>query len=285
MRKPVSLVRADTYRDIHGRRITELKGNLRGIPKHDRPPRFILESIAMDRKILRQTGPNRKALKQRYPGRPIEELKGREVGAVAILHNGPSLKQSPLNALQIPTIGMNRTLPQSYPDYLGPVPTYYCFADHPWGLNLEVVEGKGMIVINGSSLESDPSQGRHYRATKSYRMAPFSHDLARDGYVSWVPCTTGFLALQLALYLGFTRIYLLGLDLSGTHFNSTPASVSMPDALKHYEVVSQNLKKVRPDVQVWVCNSPQSLVHPGIFPHAPLSQLLQETPELQAQEA
>jgi hypothetical protein len=272
--QPVSLARAETYRDVRGRQVTELVGDLDAIPEHDRPPRFIVENLVKARSEHFDDSPGRKRLAQRYPGRDIEELKGIHSGAVALLHNGPSLANHDLHAIKVPTIGMNRThagyVGVLGDGYTGPQPTYYCFVDHPWGIKDTVLAHPR--IINGSTFESDHSRGRAWRATKSYRMFPFSFDLARDGYVSPVPCTTGFLALQLALYMGFTQIYLLGLDLQGGHFDRTKASESMAQAVGHYERSAAAIKEMAPNVSVYVCGSPESLV--TCFPHVPFEALL-----------
>jgi hypothetical protein len=274
MQAAVSLVRAKTYRDARGRHVTELEGDFDAIPEHDRPPRFIVEHMAKARSEHFDDTPTRKPLRQRYPGRHISELERKHSGAVALLHNGPSLANHDLHAIKVPTIGMNRThagyVGAKGEGYNGPQPTYYCFVDHPWGGKETVLAHPR--VINGSSMETDPSKGRAWRATKSYRMFPFSFDLSRDGYVSPVPCTTGFLALQLAVYMGFERIYLLGLDLTGGHFDGTNASTSMPQAVDHYVRCAAALRES--PVKVFNCGSPDSLLK--VFPSVPFSQLVSE---------
>ncbi len=286
MRQPVSLVRVDSYTDSGGRLVSRLKGPLHKIPKHDRPPRLIIEHLPAPRRTHLDASPTRRALPQRYPGRPIQELHNPHLGegACAILHNGPSLSlwEGRLGEIQVPLIGMNRAV-RGYvgvlgAGYSGPQPDYYCFVDHPWAMKPEVLAHPK--VVNGSTLETDPSKGRAYRVTRSYRMAPFSFDLARDGFVGLVPCSTGFLALQLAWWLGFRRAYLVGLDLSGGHFDGTNASTSMPDAVKHYEKMAERLQALEgPDrFEVLVCGSPNSLVR--CFPHVSFEALLEERPLL-----
>lgn len=269
----VSPVRVREFKDHRGRSWVELCG-LDGIPEHDRPPALICEQMAVVNREHLDDSPNRRPIKQRHPGRNIEELKGIHSGPVAILHNGPSLADHDLWQIKVPTIGMNRTH-QGYvgvmgDGYKGPQPTYYCFYDHPWGRKETVLAHPR--VINGSSMETDPSGGKFWRATASYRMFPFSFDLWRDGFAPPVPCTTGFLAMQLAVYMGFTELFLLGLDLGGGHFDGTKASASMPDAASHYEKVAPYLKNA--GIKTWLCGSPGSLLT-KVFPQVPFSALLE----------
>lgn len=101
---------------------------------------------------------------------------------------------------------MNRTY-KGWAGYDGPNPDYYVFIDHPWLSKPEVRELP--FLINCSSSNEDIG----YRAIKCYRMKPFSFDLWRDGVC---PVNTGYAALQVAAYLGFSRLYLLGFDYGKT---------------------------------------------------------------------
>lgn len=260
---PTPILKARSWKDARGRTWSALEGDFDSIPEHDRPPRFICENVAAGHRLHYDDSPDRPGIPQRYPGRPIVELQGRHTGAVAILHNGPSLSLCDLDAINIPLLGMNRTF-VGHEGYTGPQPDYYCFSDHPWANHLERAgytrENLFMrSVVDGSSLERSIGA---YRATKSQRMFPFSFDLARDGYVPPVPCTTSFLALQLAAYLGFTTFYCLGLDLGGGHFDGTPASKSMPAALENYGRVAQVLEAA--GISAYTVEAPDS---PAPFPH------------------
>lgn len=269
--QPVTPVRVREFKDHRGRSWVEL-GGIEAIPEHDRPPKLICEQMAVVSREHLDDSPNRRPIKQRLPGRDIEELKGTHSGSVAILHNGPSLANHDLWKIKMPTIGMNRThvgyVGVLGNGYNGPQPTYYCFYDHPWGRKETVLQHPR--VINGSSLETDPSKGKFWRATPSYRMFPFSFDLKRDGFAPPVPCTTGFLAMQLAVYMGFTTLYLLGLDLGGGHFDGTKASDSMPDAEGHYQKVKPYLDEA--GITVYLCGSPNSLLS-ELFPAAAFSEV------------
>ena len=91
---------------------------------------------------------------------------------------------------------------------------------------------------------------------RNFRATPFSFDLYRDGFVPPVPGTTGFLALQLAVYLGFRDIYCLGLDLGGAHIDGSAGS-------QHYGLMAHHFRRMastirRGGVRVTVCGSPVS---------------------------
>lgn len=172
----------------------------------------------------------RPVISQRRPGRFIGELAGRHRGACAIFFNGKSLGNHDLHKIKVPTIGMNRTY-VGFKGYDGPQPDYYCYVDINWIDVAKRLDQEGSsIVVNGST----DNAAIGYRATRSRRMSPFSFDLARDGYVDHIPCTTGHLALQLAAYLGFTDIYCLGLDMGGNHFDGTRSSWAMSDARAYH---------------------------------------------------
>jgi hypothetical protein len=191
----------------------------------------------------------REPIVQSRPGKSIAALAGIHSGPVALLFNGPSLADHDLSRVKVPLIGMNRTFAGSK-SYNGPQPEYLCVADDVWLRNKHVRAHPGLI--NGT-LDPRPLG---YRATRSFRMAPFSFDLARDGYVNPVPCTTGHLALQVAAYMGFTDIYCLGLDLGGGHFDGTAGSQHYTLAKMYHRRQAEVLKSR--GIRVWVCGSPNS---------------------------
>ena len=112
---------------------------------------------------------------------------------------------------------MNRTI-EGYPTYYGPKTDYHVFIDVCW-LNKEYVRDHPGLINASSDMRY-----LGYRVHKAYRMKPFSFDLDFDGAV---PVTTGFVALQVAAYMGFTEIYCLGLDLQGKHFDGTDSGQGM----------------------------------------------------------
>jgi hypothetical protein len=209
---------------------------------------------------------DREVIPHPFPGKSIEALKGIHSGAVALLFNGPSLKPLKLFDIKVPLIGMNRTYVGN-PGYLGPNPQYLCVVDQE-RLNIpETRDHPGLI--NGSN----DMQPLGYRATYNYRMFPFSFDLYRDGYVAAIPCTTGHLALQVAVYMGFTRLYCLGLDLGGGHFDDSPGSHSY-QAANRFHLMQAPLLKDR-GIKVYVCDAPDSAC--TAFPHVGFEDLIHET--------
>jgi hypothetical protein len=183
----------------------------------DRLPPLIWEGVRVGNRIHYDRSDSRPNIPQRYPGRSIQELHNVHSGSVALLFNGQSLADYDLFKIKVPMIGMNRTH-QGYETYQGPQPDYLCIVDTTWLTRKEVREFPKLI--NGST---DP-RNIGYRTTASYRMAPFSFDLWRDGVI---PTTTGHLALQVAAYMGFRDLYCLGLDLGGPHYDGTPSGMNM----------------------------------------------------------
>lgn len=233
------------------------------IPLHDRPPAQICEGVRVMQGIHFQKGEDRVEIPQKYPGKRIEALKGLHSGKVALLYNGPSLANHDLWKIPHPLIGLNRTH-RGYKTYSGPQPDYLCVVDNCWIDSEDVRDHPGLI--NGTLDRREAG----YRATKSFRMNPFSFDLQRDGYVPWCPATTGHLAIQVAVYLGFTDIYCLGLDLSGPHYDGTEAGRSIWDTHRFFEKYAPVLKER--DIKVTICGSPKSKV--SAFPMSTFEDLL-----------
>lgn len=252
--------------EVEGIQCREVLGNWSHLAECDQPPKYLRDGFELP-PAPDLMKPNRANIQQRLPGKPIYRLRGKRSGAVAILFNGPSLaglEKLPY-ALGIPTIGMNRTHAGN-PDFRAPQPDYLCVIDECWLKHPEIVNHPRLI--NGSV-----HRGNHgYRVTRSMRARPFSFDLWKDGYVCRVPCTTGHLALQLAVYLGFTRIYCFGLDLAGPHFDKDKReSPHFSMAVREHRGYAPLLKKRR--VKVYLCGSPDSRAP---FDHAPIKALLRE---------
>jgi hypothetical protein len=74
---------------------------------------------------------------------------------------------------------------------------------------------------------------------------------------------SGFCALQLAVILGFTKIYLFGLDLNKqrtTHYHGgygediRSFNAKLDNYFKYFKIGLEKLKKERPDIQVISCS-------------------------------
>jgi hypothetical protein len=201
----------------------------------------------------------------RLPGRPISELKGKHSGSVAILFNGKSLATKDLSKVPFPMIGMNRTH-VGWPEYKGPQPDYLCVVDKVWfdkGSWGQAVR-KHPAIINGS-WHSEPIG---YRVNRAEGLGWFSFDLEM-GYASPRPCTTGHLALQFAVYAGFTNLYCLGFDLDGGHFDGSKGTKSFPEAILAHQAQRALLEKA--GVNVWVVGSPESKAP---FPHVTFDRMV-----------
>lgn len=235
--------------------VRPILGDFSDLNPCDRPPKYVLDASPLGVTPRGfDTSETREAVRQPYPGRSVEELRSIGSGRVAILFNGPSLQSNDLHRITCPIIGMNRTH-LGWPGYTGPQPNWLCLIDHVW---FDIPRMMSALthpaIVNGGTHKSPIG----YRVTKHPRMSPFSFDLARDGYAGNIPCTTGYLAIQLAVYMGFTELFCLGLDMGGGHFDGTQASLFYPTARAHLRRMAKRLAEVRPDVKVWVCGSPQS---------------------------
>lgn len=243
----------------------ELLGDFSHLHEVDRPPRYYADVPFVPQPIspVADRGADRAPIPMTKAGQHIEALKGLHTGKVAILFNGPSLARHNLHDIKVPIIGMNRTF-QGFPGYDGPQPDYLCVVDLAW-LNEPKVQEHPKLV-NGSA----DYRALGYRVMRHWRMKPFSFDIGRDGFVPPVPCTTGFLALQLAVYLGFTELYCLGLDLGGPHFDGTPSSI-------HFNLARGYHRKQAPvlaerGISLFLCGSPDSTLG-DTYEHRPFSEV------------
>lgn len=149
----------------------------------------------------------------RLPGDDIADVKGTQSGACVVLGNGPSVATTDIRAFRLPVIGCNRTFP-GFPGYDGPDPDWYCAIDTLWIERGEIRNRRGLVNM------SQHHAPIGLRVSKSYRMDPWSFDLARDGVV---PVDTGYCAMQVAVYLGFTELLLVGFEGKGGHFDGSGA--------------------------------------------------------------
>lgn len=94
---------------------------------------------------------------------------------------------------------------------------------------------------------------------------------------------SGYCGIQLAVALGYTKIYLLGFDLqmdkTRTHFHSGYGNKRLLDfsqTLSNYAKVTiaglQELKKLRPDIEVYNCSTRSVLS--GFIPHKSIDEVL-----------
>lgn len=191
------------------------------------------------------------------PGKPISELKGKHSGAVALFFNGASLAKQDLSSIRFPKIGMNRTH-VGCPGYEGPQTDYLCIVDKIWFSHPQWRNSvrSHPAIINGS--EHEEAYG--YRTRRNWSVL-FSFDLEK-GYGCPIPCTVGHLAIQAAVYMGFTDLYCLGFDLGGEHFDGTRASRGFEEAAKAHQAQAKILKDA--GINVYVVGSPESKAP---FPH------------------
>jgi hypothetical protein len=222
----------------------------------DQPPRFLRDASKVHNALSGwDRSENRPFVKQNRPGKPIGELRGKQSGKCVILFNGSSMHQHDLHKIKVPIIGMNRTH-EGFEGYKGPQTDYLCIVDWAWfdrPLWRRTVMNHPCI-INGS----DHREEIGYRVVRHPRMSPFSMDIERDGYAGPIPCTTGHLALQLAVFLGFTEIHCIGWDLGGKHFDGTNASPWFNDAIRYHARQAPLLEEK--GINVFVCGSPESRV-------------------------
>ena len=248
---------------VDGVSVREVLGDWSDRHECNRPPKFVVDGgLVTHVRSPFDRSETRPDVKQLFPGRDIKELKGRHSGKVAILFNGSSLKNHDLHRLKgVPLIGMNRTH-AGHPGYDGPDPDYLCAIDYEWIDNPRIRRHPGFV--NGSTHKDHVG----FRATRSFRMTPFSADLGRDGFVPFIPGTTGFLAVQLAAYLGFTELWCLGLDLRGGHFDGSKGSMHFGQMQRMFERMAPKMAEA--GLTTYTCGSPNSKAP---FPHRTFEEL------------
>lgn len=188
----------------------------------------------------------------------IIDFKGRHKEKnLFILASGPSLKELDLSGLsRRMTMGLNRSfmvypepyyhcvfdhrLFELYPEELKKCRVLFTLEDRPWGLPLNLLGSKG-----------------------------FSWDLEEGIYSGY---TISFFALQLAVYMGFERVFFLGLDLDfkekETHFfgydyhSKDHKTTEFPKMLESFQGIAPTLKER--GIQVYNCSPVSKL---DVFPH------------------
>jgi len=186
----------------------------------------------------------------------LARFKGSGKGRCFVLGNGPSLAKTDLSRLvDVPTCTTNRALS------LYPNPTFHCCLERIHALSAPEVYAQlakaGKLFVAG-----DWDLG-HVVPLLNGGPVKFSRDLT-DGAVTQIG-TTGsvvFFALQVAAWLGYGPIYLLGVDLAGPHFDGTPAS-------KHLIAQNSLFRHVPADVEVYTVGESKA-----IFPRRSLEEAI-----------
>lgn len=165
--------------------------------------------------------------------RSPEDYHNTESGPVVLLGNGPSLKDWNLSRLECPTIGTNRSY-KIHPSKC------LCFVTSK--LMSEVMRGQCFnkvktifcpeFLLYSPRWYSDPKHScwdnvRHWWVPLVGDWAPmFGYDLTKPIQLQFA----GQLAIAVALWLGFTEVYLIGYDGHGGHFNDLDPTHDISDA-------------------------------------------------------
>ncbi len=157
----------------------------------------------------------------------IEDYRNCEVGSVAILGNGPSLNHWNLSKLSCPTIGINLSTEAVLSDYFVTVAK-----DRAQDVNEGKITAKKAVITHR---EIDPSISQSvlqvsmplpdtYGVHADTGLNIFNSDLTLLLHKTF----GGMLATQAAIFLGYTRIYLLGIDGGVENFSGTTRGDSIP---------------------------------------------------------
>jgi hypothetical protein len=143
----------------------------------------------------------------------LERVRGRHRGGTcAIIANGPSILEYDLDHIPCPVLTTNRAWMRKWPDY------HVCLeADHYLeapGVYRELARENRLFVL-GSTWPHDV--GIHMPVFVGDRKQErLSFDLTRGVIEGWGSSgTVAYAALQVAIWLGFVRVFYVGLDLRG----------------------------------------------------------------------
>jgi hypothetical protein len=179
--------------------------------------------------------------------RNIEEFKNTEKGPCVIVGSAPSVNKIPNKFFsKFKTIGVNRS-------HLRLIPDYHCTIDiKPW-----IVEAKEVMSSNNVPYFISPHWAEHdlkkIKINGSNEIfIPLINKSEKDRYLETIKNPTLIeqgvtsifgvvfeLAIPLAFYLGFERIYLAGVDYNtskGLYFHNDP------EDQKIYEKLKKNIK-------------------------------------------
>ena len=183
----------------------------------------------------------------------IEDFKGLHDGqSVFVLASGPSLGELDLSPLKRRiVIGLNRS------SLLYPDTHYHCVMD------LQLFEKYSDLLLRSRYLFTFPD--RPFGIPIQLLGAEgFSSDLSEGIYSGY---TVSFFALQLAVYMGFSNIFFLGLDLKhdkgATHFfgsdwvSRNHETTEFPKMIRMFEYGAAELAES--DIRVYNCSPDTSL--------------------------
>jgi len=185
-----------------------------------------------------------------------------------IIGGGSSLKDVDLTPLMSKwTIGCNDTF-KKYP-----LIDICCFGDQGWYRRQKkaLQEFSGLIVTNSVNLLSEPE-------IKICRRLNFGLHYETDWQLCW-NCSTGALAINLAVLLGVKRIFLLGYDMkvtNGKHNWYRENESYIKDDIyeykfiKHFTTIAEGLKKL--NIECYNANPDSAL---DVFPKIELEEAFQ----------
>jgi len=173
----------------------------------------------------------------------VEAFRDRHAGEVGmIIANGPSLNEIDFEKVKnFVTIGMNRIylLYDKY-DFR---PDYYCLEDHlvaeDNAQEINALQGSVMFVPKDLSYCIRNPNVLYVNLIRRYwgmrRNSRFSTDFSQCVY--WGGTVT-YYALQLAYYLGFSKVYIVGLDHNynkPSHVTGQQTFISQGDDVNHFD--------------------------------------------------
>lgn len=138
-----------------------------------------------------------------------QQFKNSVDGSVALLGNGPSLRGLPLKDLDFPTIGINR----SHKLIRSP---YHCFVTQSMVGTLQdgTLHKSEVVFLPSRYMQRFTPEwhkgfpGSVVPFTEMAKQKDFHYDLVKGSDASF----GGYLAIVVAVFLGFETIYLLGFD-------------------------------------------------------------------------
>lgn len=200
-----------------------------------------------------------------------EALRNKESGPVALLGNGPSLKRWPLDRLNCPTIGINKSWERTKSKYHCFVSGYFVEQFNTGIVESEVVFFSFRFIQRLAKNFVSQYKGLLVPVMEMPKQRKLQWNLSQGSDATF----GGIFAIQVALFLGFKKLYLLGYDEHNDegHFSEDKTQVENREGthLPFYSLAKHTTDSL--GIKVFVCNR-ESAIRIWPFADPPLTNML-----------
>lgn len=175
-----------------------------------------------------------------------------------IVGNGPSLAIQDLNHLENEISFACNSIYEVYKRTKW-YPTYYCISDPLAARHIGLPEVASKIQGQYEYLFSGIFNWRHFQRFKNVVLLKTRHgirdemrcaEFSNDAYkVIYTAGTVAYVMIQLAVYMGFSKIFLLGIDFSFSTERHHDGTVDLNDVQNHAELIEEEDAKYYPHIK------------------------------------